>query len=96
MASDEELTHAIVTMLEMARPAPPVVFANHDPDEVAALIGAVVNRCQSMGLVLVSVAMGSELADIFGLKDGSRLKHGGRPLVRGDFELGRQVRFEIA
>jgi hypothetical protein len=68
---------------------------NHTADEAANVIAAVVDRCHSAGLGLRVLAIGSELAEELGLADGSRLKHGDRPEVRVEADLGRQIRFEI-
>jgi hypothetical protein len=95
MATTEQLAEAYVHMLASFRPAGPLMLMNHDGDEAALVIAAIVDRCASEKLGLREMVIGIELADHLGLQDGLLLKHGERPVVRVEADLGRQVRFEV-
>ena len=60
------------------------------------MIAAVVDRCAELAVGLAEVAIGVELSEELGLRDGVRLKHGERPLIRVDDEFGRQIGFRRA
>lgn len=74
----------------------PISFMNHGVDETAAIIGAVVERCDRDNITLTEIFIDPELADLLGLLDGGKLPHGSRPTVRCEAGLGRQVRFQKA
>ncbi|MBP1183726.1 hypothetical protein [Methylobacterium sp. PvR107] len=95
MASTEQLAEAYAKLLADLRAAS-LTLMNHDADGAALVIAAIVDRCASEGLGLMQVSIGAELSDQLGLREGSRLKHGERPLIRVEADLGRQVRFELA
>lgn len=95
VATTEQLAEAYVRMLVSFRPAAPLTLMNHDGDGAALIIAAIVDRCASEKLGLREVVIGIELADHLGLRDGVNLKHGERPIVRVEAELGRQIRFEV-
>lgn len=95
MATTEELAEAYVRILASFRPAAPLTLMNHDGDGAAVIIAAIVDRCASEGLGLREVVIGTELAEHLGLRDGVLLKHGEKPVVRVEADLGRQVRFEV-
>lgn len=95
MATTEQLTEAYVHMLASFRHAAPLTLMNHDGDGAALIIAAIVGRCAFEELGLREVVIGTELAEHLGLRDGVRLKHGDKPVVRVDADLGRQVRFDV-
>jgi len=67
---------------------------NHDANQAAVVIGAVVERCSSAGVTLVSVSIDEQLADALSLADGGALPHGDRPRV--GVGLGSAVIFQRA
>lgn len=68
---------------------------NHDADGAAVIIAAIVDRCASEKLGLARVIIGIELSIELGLREGSCLKHGEKPLIEIEADLGRQIRFEL-
>jgi hypothetical protein len=93
VATSEELVSAICDLVAASPVAIPVTFANHGVEEVAALIGGVVETCFSRNLRLKEVVVGPELADELGLIDGGTLPHGDHLAVQLEHGLGRRVRF---
>ena len=50
----------------------PISFMNHGVDETAAIIGAVVERCDRDNITLTEIFIDPELADLLGLLDGGK------------------------
>jgi hypothetical protein len=96
MATTSELVEGIYRVI-VSSPTPiPIAFMNHGVDETAAIIGAVVERCDRDNIALTEIFIDPELAELLGLVDGGQLPHGSRPTVRCEVGLGRQVRFQKA
>jgi hypothetical protein len=94
MADIDQLAIATSLLIETS-PAPvPITLLNHSIDEAAAIIGAVVEKCDRDGIKLEQVCLDPELGSELGLVEGVALPHGGRPTVRIDAGLGRQVLFK--
>ena len=96
MADTEELAIAYVQLMLAFERTPPLTLMNHDAEGAAIVIAAVVDRCAELAVGLVEVAIGVELSEELGHRDGTRLKHGERPLIRVDEGLGRQIAFRHA
>lgn len=96
MASTGELAIAYVQVLLATEHAPPLTLMNHDAEGAAVIIGAVVDRCAEVQAKLEQVTIGSELSEELGLRDGTHLKHGEKPIIRVDDRLGRQIVFHRA
>ena len=94
MANTEEMVEAFCTMIKNTPTAIPITLMNHGVEEAAAIIGAVVERCARDGIPLAAVVIDPELGEELGLVDGKVLEHGGKPAIRWEAGLGRQVRFE--
>jgi hypothetical protein len=96
MATTAELIETICKMIE-TNPTPiPITLMNHGVEETAAIIGAVVERCDRDGVTLTGIFIDPNLADELGLANGKQLPHGARPTVQCEAGLGRQVRFQKA
>lgn len=95
MATIDELSQAYAELLQRLPSAPPLTLMNHGPKEAAVVLASIVDRCADLKLGLKQVWIGTELADELGLADGSALKHGERPLIRVEAELGRQLKFRL-
>lgn len=94
MATTAELVDAIFKLIE-ASPTPiPITLMNHDVEETAVIIGAVVERCARGNIALTDIFIDPELGELLGLANGRQLPNGSRPTVRCEVGLGRQVRFE--
>ncbi len=96
MANTHELAMAYVQVLLASERAPPLTLMNHDAEDAAVIIGAVVDRCAELRANLESITIGGELSEELGLQDGVRLKHGERPIIRVDGSFGRQISFQRA
>ncbi len=94
MATTTELVEGIYRLIASSPTPIPITFMNHEADETAAIIGAVVERCAQDEIILTDIVIDPELAELLGLVDGRRLTHGSRPTVRCEAGLGRQVRFQ--
>jgi hypothetical protein len=94
MTAMTELAAGICVAIEMLANPAPLTLINQTPDEAAAIIGAVVERCALNGVPLAAIWMDPTLALELGLSDGVGLLHGGTPMVRLEPNLGRQLRFE--
>ena len=93
MTETIELAKAISNLVACSAEAVPATLMNHQIEEAAAIIGAVIERCHEDGVVLQRVCMSSELANELGLVEGARLPHGGCPKLAVEPDLGRQIRF---
>jgi hypothetical protein len=94
MANTAQLIEAICKLIHTSQVPIPITLMNYDVEEVAAVIGGVVERCGRDRIALKQVFIDSELAAALGLSDGSVLEHGARPTIRYELGFGRQVRFE--
>ena|SRR5271166_5043980 len=96
MATAEELVTTICKLIE-SNPTPiPITLMNHGVEETAAIIGAVVERCDQDDVTLTAILIDPNLADELGLADGKQLPHGSKPTVQCEAGLGRQVLFQKA
>ena len=94
MAETVELATAISKPIQ-ASPVPiPISLMNYTVEEAAAVIGAVVEICDREGVKLSEVCIDPELATELGLAEGAALPHGGRPTIRSQPGLSRQVLFK--
>jgi hypothetical protein len=94
MANFGELIEAICMLIKSSPVPIPTTLMNHGVEEAAAIIGAVVERCARDNIALARVSIDPDFAEELGLEDGKALEHGGRPAIRCEPGLGRQVRFE--
>ncbi|HEY1979290.1 MAG TPA: hypothetical protein VGH13_04325 [Xanthobacteraceae bacterium] len=94
MANTAELVEAICTLIRTSPVPIPIMFMNHGVETTAAIIGAVVERCARANIALTAIFIDPELGGELGLDDGRVLDHGGRPTIRWELGLGREVRFE--
>ena len=94
MANTAELVEAICKLIETSQVPIPITLMNHEVEETAAIIGAVVERCSRESIKLTGVSLDPELADELGLVEGQVIQHGTCPRIHCELGLGRQVRFE--
>jgi hypothetical protein len=94
MADTAELVEAICTMIKASAVPVPITLMNHGLDEVAAIIGGVVEQCEQEAVPLSRIYIDPELGRELGLDDGRVLEHGSRPTICWEQELGRALRFE--
>lgn len=94
MADTAELAIAISRLIETSPVPVPIKLMNHSVEEAAAIIGAVVEKCDRDGIKLEQVCLDPELSFELGLAEGVALPHGCRPIVHIDAGLGRQVLFK--
>jgi hypothetical protein len=93
LADTAALVETIRMLINTSLVPVPITLMNHGADETAAILGAVVERCARDNIALTGIFIDSELGGELGLVDGKILEHGGRPTVRWEPGLGRQVRF---
>jgi hypothetical protein len=94
MANTAELVQAICELIKASTVPIPITLMNHGVDQTAVIIGAVVDRCASHNVALMNIFIDPDLGEELGLVDGKVLDHGGRPTIRWETGLGRQVRFQ--
>jgi hypothetical protein len=96
MASGSELVESICQIIATSPTPIPVTLMNHGVEAAAEIIGAVVERCYARKIGLAHVQIDSELGKELGLKEGTRLPHGDRPIVSFVPNLGRNILFVAA
>ena len=93
MADTPELVEAICAMIKARAVPVPITLMNHGVDEAAAIIGAVVERCEQDAITLSRIYIDPELGRELGLDDGRVLERGSRPTICWEPRLGRALRF---
>jgi hypothetical protein len=93
MADDEQLAEAIITLIAASQEPARVSLMNHDANQAAVVIGAVVERCPKAGVLLADISVDTDLASALGLTDSAVLPHGDHPRVRVVSGLRRDVLF---
>jgi hypothetical protein len=91
MADTAELVGAICPMIK-PRVVPVPITVDQGLDEAAAIIGAVVERCERDSIPLLRIYIDPELGREFGLHDGRVIEHGNRPAIRWKPRLVRPLR----
>lgn len=81
MVTTSELVEGIYSLIASSPTPIPITFMNHEVDETAAIIGAVVERCARDNIALTEIFIDPELAELLGLVDGGQPSHGSRPTV---------------
>jgi hypothetical protein len=94
MANTAQLIEAICKLIKTGQIPIPITLMNHGVEEVAVIIGGVVERCGHESVALTRVSIDPELAAELGLTEGRVVEHGARPIIHCEPGLGRRVRFE--